>query len=221
MLNGISVGRLIGQRWTLRLEAILYLLIPALAFTYRRTRSVLAMAGLLATVSIVQPFFAFFSVGAAAVDLAARPSPIARLGWKVTGLFGLPLFAVVAHGPHNWLGALPLGCFFIALLQGGWGFAWLGWRPLCLLGTISYSIHLTHGFAGWVVEGFLPSGRGDLLVMEAAKLTASVLLGSLAYVLIERPFLSSSIKALSPRRPPASRPPSHVVEKSQFPAAVA
>jgi peptidoglycan/LPS O-acetylase OafA/YrhL len=189
-LNGVGLANLLGQRWTLSYEWMLYMLIPFLAFAVRKIGTIWAGVLVLALLSYFDGLFAFFAVGAAAVELQKLEGQWLRLGIKCAGLVGLPLFAVVSHQSHNWIAAVPLTFFFVALLQGGWGFRWLESRPLALLGLISYSVYLTHGISGYWVESLFPGEMANLAFMEFAKVFTAIIFATLTYQMIEKPFMS-------------------------------
>jgi peptidoglycan/LPS O-acetylase OafA/YrhL len=90
----------------------------------------------------------------------------------------------------------------------------LAWRPLLFVGTISYSFYLWHYAVIAQLErwwGRFPTGA-EWILWFAEALAGSILLGTLGYYLIEKPFMS--LKRLVPAGPRAPQ-----VEAAQASAA--
>lgn len=123
----------------------------------------------------------------------------------VTGLAllkGRPWFVRSANSPQfncfaYSLNILLLGGFFIwvVLLEKGWLFRILSWRPLRELGRISYSFYLLHLL---VLQEVLRKLHGWSVPLVAFCITA--LLATLSWKLIEEPVLSLRLIKPQPRR---------------------
>lgn len=86
------------------------------------------------------------------------------------------------------------------------GLAWLNWRPLRYMGTISYGIYLFHPLVQYAVDlvtGDLIHHRLPLWPRFAVCFTATVATASVSWFLLEKPFLSLKTRF---RRPAAASP---------------
>lgn len=87
------------------------------------------------------------------------------------------------------------------------------WRPLALLGIVSYSVYLYNPMIGWfdfalqpVLAGYLfPYGLAGGAAYQGLILIGIIALGSAGYLLVERPFLG--LRARLRQVPPAAAPP--------------
>jgi len=133
-----------------------------------------------------------------------------RAGWlsrrarelTVAGAVGLAAFVAVAFVTTWSLPALPLGLYAGLALCGalavaavvvspGTRFArGLGWRPLVLLGTISYSLYLWHYPIFWTIERRDPDWPGPVRMLFGIGLALAA--SAASYLLVERRFLSRS-----------------------------
>jgi peptidoglycan/LPS O-acetylase OafA/YrhL len=133
-----------------------------------------------------------------------------RAGWlsrrpralTVAGVLGLAAFVAVAFLTDWSLPALPLGlytglavCGALAIaavvVSPGTAFArGLAWRPLVLLGTISYSLYLWHYPIFFTIERRNPHWPGPVRLVFG--LALAVAAATASYVLVERRFLRRS-----------------------------
>jgi peptidoglycan/LPS O-acetylase OafA/YrhL len=130
-----------------------------------------------------------------------------RAGWlarrtralTVAGVAGLAAFVAVAFLTDWSLPALPLGLYSGLAVCGAAAVAavvvspgtavarGLSWRPLVLLGTISYSLYLWHYPIFWTIERRDPAWPGPLRLVLGVGLALAAATAS--YVLVERRFL--------------------------------
>lgn len=146
-------------------------------------------------------------VALAALDVL-RPAPLERLvagagAVRLIGGLGIALVVagvVVDGSPYDPLNvALPVlgtGTLVAAVLCRQWSgrAAWraLDNRPLHWLGERSYSIYLVHVFVLLQLEGLvktLPGPRTGLLVIGVIAIPLTLLVATLTYRFVERPFL--------------------------------
>ena len=107
----------------------------------------------------------------------------------------------VTDGTYFWRHLFYLGtvlCLLVCAAYGRGGL--LTWRPLAYVGVVSFSLYLFHiGFlrqqARW--WGGPPEGTGGWIAWWAVLLAGSLVLGSIGYWLVERPFMR---RAASRRR---------------------
>lgn len=63
----------------------------------------------------------------------------------------------------------------------------LGWRPLALIGVVSYGIYLYHYAVITRLDALFPAGTAGTLGWVLASLAGAVALGALSWVVVERP----------------------------------
>jgi peptidoglycan/LPS O-acetylase OafA/YrhL len=196
-VNGLQdSASLLGQVWTLKFEWMLYLLLPILAWAYRKARSPVAMYAGLILCCFIWPSFAFFIAGAAGSQLVRINGPRARVAWQVAGLAGLLIVLFGLHWSSDWRAALLLTPFFVAVLQAAPLFTPLATRPLRFLGEISYSVYLIHGFIIWAVSRWIVGlsayaalGPTGLWTAITGAALATVVIAAFTFRFIERPFM--------------------------------
>ena len=142
-------------------------------------------------------------IGALAA-LAVRAGWLSRRARELTvaGALGLAAFVAVAFLTTWSLPALPLGLYAGLALCGalavaavvvspGTTFArGLGWRPLVLLGTISYSLYLWHYPIFWTIERRDPAWPGPVRMLVGIGLALAA--SAASYLLVERRFMHRS-----------------------------
>jgi exopolysaccharide production protein ExoZ len=202
----------LGQGWTLNFEMLFYVLFAGALLLPARRR----MTALIAV--LVGLTLAGFAVNTQAVPVTTLLSPLliefvggvllARLirsgvrlpamwCWSAVGLGALllgmaapaggdDLARLVQYGVPAMLivGGL-VGCDVGASAAGGLRVG----RPLTWLGDASYSIYLTHGFAIAALGKLWPQRMDGWSFIVAATVFAA-LVGSIVYVLLERPLLA-------------------------------
>lgn len=153
--------------------------------------------------------------------LAVRAGWLARRAGALTvaGALGLAAFVAVAFLTDWSLPALPLGLYTglavcgaaaiaAVVVSPGTAFARaLAWRPLVLLGTISYSLYLWHYPIFFTIERRDPAWPGPVRLAFGIGLALAA--STASYVLVERRFL---------RRTGARRRSSSQGERSHEPA---
>jgi peptidoglycan/LPS O-acetylase OafA/YrhL len=195
-INTVDVGPLIGQIWTLQFEWLLYAAIPLSALFMRRSGAIWPLfAGLIAGL-IYSPLFAFFVAGAAASLLVKLNHPPMMMFWKIGGFIGLIIILLGYHDSRGWPQAVFLTPIFVATLQGNGSFAVLGRRPFRLLGDLSFSIYLLHGFTLWFlcnvvigVDQFPTLGFFGIFSLLVFSGLFAILFALFGYFLVERPFM--------------------------------
>ncbi len=137
------------------------------------------------------------------------------LAWRYVYTVGSTYLDVVVY---PLMGAVfGAGMFWVATNPSSLLTGVLRWRPLRVLGTLSFGLYLWHFTARTIayelVEGFRPRGQGqvDVLVVATfvAYLALTLFLATLSYALVERRFLllrrRFSTSAPGRRRSPAGR----------------
>jgi len=153
--------------------------------------------------------------GSSAVDASpANLAPPAARGWSAAaGLAGLVLTAVLwvtLTGTSRWLfrgGLLLAGLSTVAMIVDivhrptGQLARALSWRPLRLLGRVSYGVYLWH----WPLLIVIDHQRTGLsgLVLLTVRLAAIAVATTASWVLIERPILQRRSNWLRPHWQPA------------------
>ncbi len=135
-----------------------------------------------------------------AAAVAVRSGPIGgglvreAVGWA--GLLGLAvLLAGVwpeSFGPMYTVVAVCTAAVIWSVVGGGWLAAALSWRPLVLLGVISYSVYLWH----WPI--FLWLALGASLSMELVSVLLTLAAAIASYVVVERPIRKGRFTRLPP-----------------------
>jgi peptidoglycan/LPS O-acetylase OafA/YrhL len=139
--------------------------------------------------------FAWFAIGMGLAGLSVRGGISVRpaLSWAVAAIALVAMAEVLkglSYSPREWLfqhlASAVLAAALVApavLGEGGRIRALLTWRPLMLVGIVSYGIYLWQG--AWVVK--LPdNGFAELTVLTVL---ASVATATLSYRLLERPLM--------------------------------
>jgi peptidoglycan/LPS O-acetylase OafA/YrhL len=212
--------------WSLAVEEQFYLLLPILLLLAARWKTRTRSAVLLLLVassfawsvwaSYRNPVDAFYLPMSRAWELmlgsilAVGSVPAIRPRWAREGAALLGLAAIVYAAtsftnetpfPGAWA-LLPCGGCFLMIAAGRHGGSLtakvLSWRPVTFVGLISYSVYLYHwplivftrmGFLPWI-----PRGNRSYAVTI---LVASLLLGTLSWLLVERPFRTGVFKKMS------------------------
>jgi len=213
-VNGLHAHPVNAVYWTLAYEWMFYLALPLLALFARGPLSLLVLAGVLffGTQAPIVFNFLFGALVAVVVHSGALQGRL-RAWWlapvpllALAGYFAVPGAALLQAGL--------LGVFFVFVAHGDDLFGLLRTRAAYVLGTISYSLYLTHSIVLYVVvrlvDRAVPVVTLDVaqywLVAGVAAL-ATVALSSLTYRRVEFPFLrrSSAARAFAPSmRGPAS-----------------
>jgi peptidoglycan/LPS O-acetylase OafA/YrhL len=199
-INGLEHARYINAvYWTLAYEWTFYLALPLLAlFARGRATALLVLAVLV--FGMQRPIVFNFLFGGFAAWIVHRRLLEGRLSSRwltVVPLVSLGTFFALpeAYGLPQ---ATALFGFFIFVVHGTSVFGLLRTRAAKVLGTISYSIYLTHCIALFVtvhaVDRVLPIGTfggGEYWMLVALAAAGCVLLSALTYRYVEHPFLHS------------------------------
>ena len=199
-LNGVSEARYINAvYWTLAYEWMFYLALPLLALFARGWGAALLVAAVL-VFGMQAPIVFNFLFGVLAAALVHARTLEGRLDspWMAA----VPLVSLGAYfaapAAYGLLASAALFGFFIFVVHGYSVFGLLRTRAAKLLGTISYSIYLTHCIALFVTvqaaERLAPVetlGAGTYWLLAALAAAGCVLLSALTYRYVEYPFLHS------------------------------
>jgi peptidoglycan/LPS O-acetylase OafA/YrhL len=126
--------------------------------------------------------------GAEYVGIPTRPGGwgLVREGAGWAGLLGLTVLLAGVwpedFGPMYTVVAVCVATVIWSILGGGWLAATLSWRPLVLLGLISYGVYLWH----WPVFLWLQAEDASLS-MELASVLLTVAAATVSYLVVERP----------------------------------
>jgi len=229
-INGVAMSwtRMAGVNWSLQYECWFYLVgVPLLALSARllpaRPRALLVAALLLLPLGwaayrgrIGGPplYVAHFLCGILAAHLHADARIAPRLSHPaMRGLAALSVPALMFW--PDAFSAMPLVLsllIFLGALGGLSFFGLLRTRAALWLGDISYGIYLTHGVLLWCVLHAAGGARGlptlPLAAWAGAMLATAagvVLLGSLSYIMLEKPWIDRARR--TPRPGVGARPP--------------
>ena len=210
-VNGMEDARYINAvYWTLAYEWMFYLALPLLAL-FARGWGAVALAVVVLAFGTQKPIVFNFLFGALAAMVVHSRLLEGKL--KAPWLGVLPLFALGAYfelpAGNGFAQSLALFGFFIFVVHGNSLFGLLRTHAARVLGTISYSIYLTHCIALFVTVNAanrvvpirsLDAGEYWWLVSLAA--AGCVLLSAFTYRYVEHPFLQPQ-PVRKPERAPA------------------
>jgi peptidoglycan/LPS O-acetylase OafA/YrhL len=218
LINGIDPLHInAGVTWTLQYEWWFYLALPFMAlFTRPRHFAVLAVIYIAGNIflhrltGLKPPIVFIFGMGIA--QLLSMTGPVAFLRGKsvsvicLLGLIAMPM--IFSSGLQ--LGAyLAASAVFYCIANGNTFFGLLTMRSSKMLGTLSYSIYLSHGIFLYLARNFLkPASLADqpgIAYWLGIAATGLIITGSAAitYRLVEYPFIAMGRKN---RRPVESAP---------------
>lgn len=201
-LNGFDMGRLLGVNWTLAFEWRFYAALPFLFLAVRISKFwTLCAVGVFALGDMLlnkQASWVFFFPGVLCSGLLAKDH--GRTIRRIASVALVVLLAVILarwnhkprYGIEQWF---CVSAFFAALVVAKPKLLQL--RPLLSLGTISYSFYLWHGMALFLVVGAAQRFAIDVAALQmryfvlvvSAALATGVVLASLSYLYVERPYL--------------------------------
>ena len=199
-VNGVKEAYSINAvYWTLAYEWLFYLALPLLALFSRGGWSLLLL-GIAFFFSSYNPIalnFIFGALAALSVDKKIFKHQMTR-PWMTP----IPLFALagVFLFPETFtLGAATLlFLFFLFVIHGNSLFGVLASRSVHLLGTISYSVYLTHSIVLFTVlrianhyHPIIDMDPREYLAFAALAAVLTVLVSAITYRYVEHPFLSS------------------------------
>ena len=214
-LNGLNEAHHINAvYWTLAYEWMFYLALPLLAL-FARGWSAVALAAVVLAFGTQKPIVFNFLFGALAAIIVhaqvfqGRLQDKVRGGWfTVVPLIWLGVYFALPGG-NGLLQSLTLFAFFLFVVHGNSFFGLLRTQAARVLGTISYSIYLTHCIALYVtvhaVDRLVPvrtmDGQ-DYWLLAALAAAGCVLLSAFTYRYVEHPFIKPQ-PAQQPKRAPA------------------
>jgi peptidoglycan/LPS O-acetylase OafA/YrhL len=211
-VNGVKDAYSINAvYWTLAYEWLFYLSLPLLALFAKGRWSLLLLciAFVFSVRDPVVPNFIFGALAAVSVEKKILGPEMAR-PWMTP----VPLLALAGAFlfPFGYtLGAeILLFFFFLSVVHGNSLFGVLSSRTAHLLGTISYSLYLTHSIVLFVVlrivnhySPIIAMDPRQYLAFAALAAGLSVLVSVVTYRYIEHPFLASKGSWLMKNRAPA------------------
>jgi peptidoglycan/LPS O-acetylase OafA/YrhL len=194
-----------GVAWTLLYEAWFYLSLPLLAIVFlqekafwKRALAAGAAAGLFAFSHLSFATACAFLGGIVAVywSLDAQRAKLARSKTATwIALASLACLGLFLYDPFNAAGIALLTVFFVVIASGNNLFGLLSLPSARWMGEISYSIYLGHGIVLWLVMKFLtriPQFHPSVLWLTGVGIAITpliVLVTSVSYIFIERPFI--------------------------------
>jgi len=199
-VNGLEDARYINAvYWTLAYEWMFYLALPLLALFARGWGAGALVVAVLAF-GTQKPIVFNFLFGALAAWTMHRRLLEGRL--RSPWLTALPLLSLGAYfalpGGNGLPHSLALFGFFIFVVHGTSLFGLLRTRAAKVLGTISYSIYLTHCIALFAtvhaVDRLVPIRTldgGQYWMLAALAAAGCVLLSAVTYRYVEHPFIHS------------------------------
>jgi peptidoglycan/LPS O-acetylase OafA/YrhL len=195
-----------GVAWTLLYEAWFYLSLPLLAIVFLQEKALWkkalaagAAAGLFVVNHLSVATACAFLGGIVAVywGLDAQRATLAQS--KTATWIALACLACVGlflYDPFNAAGIALLTVFFVVISSGNNLFGLLSLPSARWMGEISYSIYLAHGIVLWLVMKFLtriPQFHPSVLWLTGVGIAITpliVLVTSVSYIFIERPFIA-------------------------------
>jgi peptidoglycan/LPS O-acetylase OafA/YrhL len=210
---GINMLSLVGIAWTLSYEWIFYLLLlPGYCLWRVGTAAKAAFIGVVAVFAVrdfslqgEQIVWVFFLPGIVAALLKAE---IAQVNRTLLLTLPIPALVLIFWLPGFWTaGKLGLCLIIFCALVSGRP-RWLSWRPLRVLGTISYSIYLTQYLVLFpamqiVYTSTYFAAIEPRLAMGALVVAVTVLTAAITYRFIERPWMTTAprnSRTISPPR---------------------
>jgi peptidoglycan/LPS O-acetylase OafA/YrhL len=148
-----------GVTWTLQYEWGFYLALPALALlasTKKLDLVLLLAAAVFVTFDNGQ--YVYFLPGMIAAHLARRPQIVQVLQRRYIALCAILLLTALpflTHFGYGYKAELIVGLTFLPIACGNDVFGILNLKGLRLLGVISYSVYLLHGFALYLAKPLL------------------------------------------------------------------
>ena len=199
-VNGVAEARYVNAvYWTLAFEWAFYLALPLLAL-FARGWGAAALVAAVLLFGTQSPIVFNFLFGALAAWTVHRRLLEGRL--RSPWLTALPLLSLGAYfalpGGNGLPHSLALFGFFIFVVHGTSLFGLLRTRAAKVLGTISYSIYLTHCIALFAtvhaVDRLVPIRTldgGQYWMLAALAAAGCVLLSAVTYRYVEHPFIHS------------------------------
>jgi peptidoglycan/LPS O-acetylase OafA/YrhL len=211
-LGSVDLGPVnAGVTWTLQYEWGFYLALPALALVARgksMNRMLLLALGIF--VIFGDGYYMYFLPGMIAAHALRRPRIVQRLCRPEAAICVLLLLASLPFLTHDGYGyrvELLVGLAFLPIACGNDIFGLLNLKGLRLLGLISYSVYLLHGFGLYIARPLLihakTAGDGSVLKYWAciyAIACAVLILCMLTYRWVELPFIQFEKRLRAPRR---------------------
>jgi peptidoglycan/LPS O-acetylase OafA/YrhL len=200
-LRRLARGR--SRAWRLRADLLALAVLAAVSIGLRAW-SLFDIGGIIPIT--LAGTFAWFAIGMAFAVLSVHGAVNARpaLCWGIAALAMIAMAEVLkglSYSPREWLfqhlasGVLAAGLVAPAVFgEGGRIRALLTWRPLMLVGVVSYGIYLWQG--AWVVK--LPDHGFEQLA--TITVLASVATATLSYRLLERPLMRLKHRRPGPPR---------------------
>jgi peptidoglycan/LPS O-acetylase OafA/YrhL len=200
--------------WTLKYEWLFYLFLPVLShLVFRGGKYAVATALSLCVVFFVQPvdlsffttkYFLLFAVGSIAAWLVRiNKNGINLANSNLISTVNLLLLTACIFYPHTFdlIHVTLISCFFILVVFGNDLFGLLRAKSSIMLGEISYSIYLLHGFILYML--FTEINITDIATMNAVRYSllmpvisiVVIIVSSITFLLIEKRFIDYGRKS--------------------------
>jgi len=185
--------RMLGVYWTLYIEVLFYCLVPfvrqagerAIKFAPYAFIAAFALWAAIAGRMNAAAFYVLFCF--AGMQIGAWTRGQIGFGWLIAALAAISASASTLSGVSIYLGLAPFVCsvLFLLAMRQQWS-----WRPMEIIGDVSYSWYLLHSLFGyWMMELMRDAGSPNWLLTWSG-IIVSLAISSLTYVLIERPMIA-------------------------------
>jgi peptidoglycan/LPS O-acetylase OafA/YrhL len=211
--NGVLLEKINGVLWTLTYEWPFYAALPALGFVFARRRRRRRMIALVAVATIVRAcrgpnrdldLSAIFLCGMVTAESLASFGPLRPVAGRVASavclaiLASLPVFFATGYAPGAYLST---AFVFFCIANGNTIYGLLTTPAARFLGTISYSIYLTHNLALYFV-GKLLERSFEIRSLDSATYgaivascgVAVIVVSSLTYRFVEHPGIDAELR---------------------------
>ena len=183
---------MLGVYWTLYIEVLFYCLVPFVRYAGERAIRLAPWAFIAAFALWVAiagrmnaaAFYVLFCF--AGMQIGAWTRGQIGFGWLIAILAAICISASALAGVSIYLGLAPLVCavLFLLAMRQQWS-----WRPMEIIGDVSYSWYVLHSLFGyWVMESMRTIGSPNWLLTWTG-IVASLAISVVTYLLIERPMI--------------------------------
>lgn len=192
MAPAVHTERMLGVYWTLYIEVLFYCLVPFVRYASERAIKLAPYAFIAAFVLWVAiagrmnaaAFYVLFCF--AGMQIGAWTRGQIGFGWLVVVLTAICVSASTLSGVSIYLGLAPLVCsvLFLLAMRQQWS-----WRPMEIIGDVSYSWYLLHSLFGYWLMGALNSAGWPNWAVTWSGIAVSLAISVVTYLVIERPMI--------------------------------